>query len=228
MGRILIHSGAKGWTRVRGAGGFRGENAMMPLALVAAFALAAANEADGGEPAPQVELTQPADPLPEVEPAMQAPAGPGPELWEGEHRRVHFGLGIRVHGGLMASAGYPLWMLQSELLVMLSIRLRGHDELRIQISYGTGYPDLLGGESNVSFHHSFSRRVSLGVGVFAYLSVWSMRLGVEAARDRAEGALGNLQQPADSAVDARVAALRDRGRPGGGIRVSVLSDGVDQ
>jgi hypothetical protein len=153
---------------------------MMPLALVAAFALAAANEADGGEPAPQVELTQPADPLPEVEPAMQAPAGPGPELWEGEHRRVHFGLGIRVHGGLMASAGYPLWMLQSELLVMLSIRLRGHDELRIQISYGTGYPDLLGGESNVSFHHSFSRRVSLGVGVFAYLSVWSMRLGVEA------------------------------------------------
>jgi hypothetical protein len=105
---------------------------------------------------------------------------PSPEIWAGEQRRVHFGLGLRVHGGLMSSGGAPLWLLQSELLLMLSIRLRGHDELRVQLGLGPGYPDTFGGETNVTFHHAFSPRVSLGIGGFVYWGFWSIRLGVEA------------------------------------------------
>lgn len=141
---------------------------MMTLALVVTLALATADEVDGGVPIPE--------PVP---PEVAEPAA-DPDVWAGEHRRVHFGLGIRLHGGLISSGGSLLWMAQSELVGIVSIRVRKHDEVRVQLSYGGGYPDMLGGETNVSFHHAFNPRVSLGVGVFAYLSVWSMRVGAEA------------------------------------------------
>lgn len=136
---------------------------MSTLALAVTLWLAVANEVDASAPPPAEEVV--------VE--------PGPEPWAGEHRRVHAGVGARVHGGLVDSNGFPLWALQSEIFGTLNIRLRGHDELRVQLGLSGGWPDSMGGETNVSFHHSFNPRVSLGIGGFVYLGVWSLRAGVE-------------------------------------------------
>ena len=109
----------------------------------------------------------------------QTVTAPGPEAWPQEHRRVHVGAGVRVHGGVLASGLYPLYVLQTEVFGSLNIRLWAHEELRVQLGLSGGWPDLWGGETNVSFHHALNERVSLGLGGFVYLGAWSMRAGLE-------------------------------------------------
>ncbi|MBL8954487.1 MAG: hypothetical protein JNK82_27155 [Myxococcaceae bacterium] len=110
------------------------------------------------------------------EPTVTAPA---PDEWPQEHRRVHFGAGVRVHGGVLASGLYPLYLLQTEVFGSLNIRLWAHEELRVQLGFSGGWPDMWGGETNVSFHHALTERVSIGFGGFAYLGPWSLRAGLE-------------------------------------------------
>src|SRR5438874_1837777 len=101
--------------------------------------------------------------------SLAAEGEPSPDVWAGEERTVHFDVGVRVHGGIMDAGGYPLWILQSEILGILSIRLHVHDELRVQLGLSGGWPDTAGGESSVSFLHSLSPRVAVGIGGFVYL-----------------------------------------------------------
>lgn len=110
---------------------------------------------------------------------VETRVAPSEAEWAGEERRVHASVGARLHGGLIDSNGFPLWALQTELFGALSIRLRGHDELRIQLGVRVGWPDSWGGESNVSWLHALSPTLSLGIGGFAFLGVWSWRAGIE-------------------------------------------------
>jgi hypothetical protein len=157
----------------------------MTIALLFILAVSDAEHGDAGEPLAQsveslAQLVDHADGGEADWPAAEpAPEPTNPDVWAGENRRVHIGVGALVHGGFMDSGGYALWMLQSELIGIVSIRVRVHDELRIQLGLAAGYPDSFGGEANVSFLHSLSPRVSIGIGGFAFLGIWSLRVGVE-------------------------------------------------
>jgi hypothetical protein len=172
----------------------------MSFVLLVTLAVAAVDRGDAGEPLapsvmPSAQSVAPAEPGADTsqgdageaqqqteepgEPTEPAPAPADPNVWAGENRRVHLGVGALVHGGFMDSGGYPLWILQSELVGIMSIRVKVHDELRIQLGLAGGYPDSVGGEANVSFLHSLSPRLSVGIGGFAFLSLWSLRVGVE-------------------------------------------------
>lgn len=104
---------------------------------------------------------------------------PAADEWIGEARRVHYGLGAKVHWGLMQSQGAPYLYLQSELAAFLNIRVFGHHEWRVGIGIAAGWPDTFAGESNVSFRFNLSPRFSVGVGLNTFLSLWSIRGGLE-------------------------------------------------
>jgi hypothetical protein len=125
-----------------------------------------------GEPLPDVP--QDVAPAPVVEPA---PAPP-PDAWPGEERRVRFGVGPRVHAGVMMD-GVAFLVLQSEVLVALSVRLWKHDELRVQLGIAGGAPDIFGGETNISWRHALDPRYSIGAGFFVYWGAPSYRGGLE-------------------------------------------------
>jgi len=97
-----------------------------------------------------------------------------------------------------------------------------------------------GDESNITFNHAFSPRVSLGLGTFAYLGPWSMRVGVEAPSDhsqqltqasahhRPSSAQRRVRQRSFDWVEAQQPALHPRGRSRRRLRVSVLSDTANE
>lgn len=99
--------------------------------------------------------------------------------WPGEGRRVHFGIGARVHSGVLSTLGNPYLLVQSELLGVISIRVFGHHEWRVQFGIAAGWPDTLAGESSTSFRFHLTPRWSVGVGAVAYWGFWSMRGGLE-------------------------------------------------
>ncbi len=158
-------------------------------AIVCLLALAQAAAEPAAQDATQLEIPLP--PLPnDVEPTTSAPPEPvetveapppevDPERWPGEKRRVRFGVGTRLHAGILLQQGSPSLVLQSEVLGALSIRVRAHDELRIQFGIALGYPDIAGGESSVTYRHHLNLRWSIGVGGFIYWGVPSLRGGIE-------------------------------------------------
>src|SRR5689334_22419726 len=106
--------------------------------------LLSAEEAAVEAPAPEAEIVAPApEPLP--------PPPENPDEWPGEGRRVHYGIGARVHGGLTESIQVLRPIIQSEFTFFTSVRVFGHHEWRIGVGIAAGWPDTLAGETNVSF-----------------------------------------------------------------------------
>lgn len=147
----------------------------MNCALLIVTLLSAEEEAAAPPPPPPAPEAEVVAPAPET--TVSAPADP--DEWPGEGRRVHYGIGARVHGGFHESVGARRMLLQSEFTFFTSIRLFGHHELRIGVGIAAGWPDTLAGETNISFRFHLSPRISIGAGAFTYLGFWSMRAGLE-------------------------------------------------
>nr|UXE44858.1 hypothetical protein Hi04_10k_c3807_00023 [uncultured bacterium] len=134
---------------------------------VAQGALAAQDPGAAPADAPALDAVAPEQSVPA--PATEAPP---PE------RRVRFAVGGRLHGGFMLQRSSVFLLAQSEVCFAVRLKVRG-DELRLQLGLLLGYPDLFGGETNVSFRRALSDRVSLGVGAFAFWGAPSYFGGVE-------------------------------------------------
>jgi hypothetical protein len=131
------------------------------------------------------EGTQPLEsPGPEVaapvaEPQSEPPTEPA-DAWPGEsNRRVHWGIGARIHAGALDSVGGAALVAMSEVTGFMSLRVFGHHEWRFLWGLAAGWPDTVAGESNVSFRFNLHPRFSVGAGLLAYWGFWSMRGGVE-------------------------------------------------
>jgi hypothetical protein len=152
------------------------------LAFFAALQLAAAEgevlPPSEGEPPMAAEVETPATVAPEPEVELPERA-PNPEVWAGEQKRFHFGVGAALHVGFMVQRGVLFVLSQSEAYAAFSIRLIRHDELRVHVGIAAGIPDLFGGETNISYRHHVTPRFSFGIGVFGYWGAPSFRLGVE-------------------------------------------------
>ncbi len=147
------------------------------FALFAAMQLAAAQDEAPPPSQSETSLTEQAE-APESPVEAPAPAEAF-DAWPGEQKRFHAGVGAALHVGVMVQRGVPFVLSQSEGYVAFSIRLIRHDELRVHVGIAGGIPDLFGGETNVSYRHHLSPRLSFGVGVFGYWGAPSFRLGVE-------------------------------------------------
>ncbi|MBL8954084.1 MAG: hypothetical protein JNK82_25130 [Myxococcaceae bacterium] len=102
-----------------------------------------------------------------------------PDEWPLEGRRVHYGIGARVHGGVVESVNAYRMALQSEFAFFVSFRVMGHHEWRWGVGAVAGWPDLAGGATNVSFRYHLNPRFSVGAGAFTYLGFSSMFAGLE-------------------------------------------------
>ncbi len=143
----------------------------MNCALLVLTLLSAEEEAAVAPP-PEAEVTAPA-------PEPAAPPPQDPDEWPGEGRRVHYGIGARVHTGVLESINVPRLLWQSEFTFFVSIRVFGHHEWRVGVGIAAGWPDTVAGETNVSFRFHLSPRLSVGAGLFTYWGFWSMRAGLE-------------------------------------------------
>lgn len=97
----------------------------------------------------------------------------------GDDRRVRFGLGLRTHSGAMFQRDATFLLLQSQLVVAGEVRVGQNNALRLQLGFAAGWPDAFAGETNLSFRFGLSEHVRLGVGVFAYVGVPSLKGGLE-------------------------------------------------
>ena len=102
-----------------------------------------------------------------------------PEEWPGEGRRVHWGIGARVHAGYLESIKVPRLIFTSEFTFFTSVRVFGHHEWRIGVGVAAGWPDTAAGETNVSFRFHLTPRISIGAGLFTYIGFYSIRAGLE-------------------------------------------------
>src|SRR5262245_53847977 len=102
-----------------------------------------------------------------------------PDEWPLEGRRIHYGVGARVHAGVLESVNAPRLLLQSEFTFFVTFRVFGHHEWRWGVGLAAGWPDTVAGETNVSFRFHLSPRLSIGAGAFTYWGFWSMRGGLE-------------------------------------------------
>lgn len=102
-----------------------------------------------------------------------------PDEWPLEGRLIHYGVGARVHAGVLESVNAPRLLLQSEFMFFISIRAFSHHEFRAAIGVAGGWPDTVAGETNLSFRWHLSPRFAIGVGTFTYWGFWSMRVGAE-------------------------------------------------
>ena len=151
---------------------------MGTLALLA-WLTAASTSPQGGEPEP--EVVKPVPSAIESAPAeveLEAPPPEG-ERWAHEERRVHWGVGVRGHVGALVSLNSPQLLAHSGVFGVLSLRTRGHEELRVQLELNVGIPDLFGGESNVSYRFHLTPKLSVGGGLFVFVGAPSIRAGIE-------------------------------------------------
>ena len=147
------------------------------------WALAVVSPAEVPAPAelaPPPELAAPAELPPNVQaPDPEEPVGPDPDRWEGEHKRVHWGLGLRAHVGLMHQQDTPFLLVQSGLIAFVSVRTFGHQEASVQLEISGGLPDTVAGETLISYRFHLSPRFSIGAGLILFWGFWSMRAGLE-------------------------------------------------
>ncbi len=114
---------------------------------------------------------------PDPEPTAQA--APDPEVWASEHKRVHFGFGLRAHGGLMTQLQAPVLLVQSGLNAFVSVRTFGHQEAFASFELSGGLPDTVAGETLLGYRVHLTPRFSIGAGVILFWGFWSMRAGLE-------------------------------------------------
>ncbi len=114
----------------------------------------------------------------EPEPIAVEAHGPS-DTWAGEQKRVHWGLGLRAHVGLMHQQQVPFLLVESGLIVFVSARTFGHQEASIQFELSGGIPDTVAGETLITYRFHLSPRFSVGAGLILYWGFWSMRAGLE-------------------------------------------------
>ncbi len=102
-----------------------------------------------------------------------------PDEWPLEGRLIHYGVGARVHAGVLDSVDVPRLLLQSEFTFFISIRAFAHHEFRAGVGIAAGWPDTVAGETNLSFRWHLNPRFAVGIGTFTYWGFWSMRAGLE-------------------------------------------------
>jgi len=134
-----------------------------PAAIPEAVVVREAEVASGAAPLPAEPEVVPEDPA----------------RWQGEHKRVHWGLGLRAHVGLMQQATTPFLLVQSGLLAFVSVRTFGHQEAIAQVELSGGLPDTVAGESLFAYRFHLTPRFSIGAGLILFWGFWSLRTGIE-------------------------------------------------
>lgn len=146
---------------------------MIAIALLAVLAQAEPLPAEPEAPNPLIQEAPPEEPLP-------APAEPAdPERWKGEEKRVHVGIGLRAHVGLMETQGAPILLAASGMFVGVNVRTFRHQEACVSFELTGGFPDTIAGETLITYRFHLTPRFAIGAGVIFLWGFWSFRGGVE-------------------------------------------------
>ncbi len=116
-----------------------------------------------------------------VEDAVAEPSAPEvpADQWAGENKRVHWGLGLRAHVGLMQQGSISNLLVQSGLIAFVSVRTFGHQEAAISFELSGGIPDTVSGETLITYRFHLTPRFSVGAAAIFFWGFWSLRGGVE-------------------------------------------------